>query len=290
MRLFEKILCPVDFSECSVRALQWAEYLASEFGSNVTALHVHVPEFATAGADPFIYDYDPVASIEKETKKLKTFLSPLKITAEPLVLSGSPATEIIRVAHQMEATMIVMGTHGRKGLVHTLLGSTTEEVIRKTAVPVFTVSPNASSPAMDEAKRALLPVSHTQEPPGNVEGMRGILEQFGEALTLINVIDYHDEMFGVNFHASPYIVTAYETNEKESELLKTGALLNGKQVKAIIKFGHAAEEILKESLNPNYGYLLLEVKKEKALSRFFESTAYKVISKAPIPVITLKMF
>lgn len=289
MRLFEKILCPVDFSECSVKALQWAEFLAREFGSNLTALHVQIPEFGAAGADPFIYDYDPVASIQNATKKLENFLLPLKITIDPLVLSGNPATEIIKVADQMKATMIVMGTHGRKGLVHTVLGSTTEEVIRKAAIPVFTVSPNATLHYIDEAKRALLPVSHTKESPPNFEGMKGILEQFGEALTLMNVIDYHDEMFGVNFHASPFIVTAYETSEKEKELLKIGELLSGKKVKAIIKFGRAAEEILKESSDRKYGYLLLGVKKEKALSRFFESTAYKVISKAPIPVITLKM-
>jgi universal stress protein A len=288
MRLFDKILCPVDFSECSVKALQWAEYLGSKFGSNLTALHVHGPEFA-AGTDPFVYDYDPTVALQNVKKRLETFLSPLKTPIETLVLSGSSATEIVSVADQMKATMIVMGTHGRKGLAHTIMGSTTEEVIRKVEIPVFTISPNATLRMMDEGKTALLPISDTKRLPTNFEMMRGILDEFGEDLTLMNVIDYHDDMFGVNFHASPYIVTAYETTEKETELLKIGEVLRGREVAPLIKFGDAADEILKELLNPKYGYLLLAVKKEKALSRFFESTAYRVISKAPVPVITVKL-
>jgi nucleotide-binding universal stress UspA family protein len=188
----------------------------------------------------------------------------------------------------MKTTMIVMGTHGHKGLAHTLLGSTTEEIIRKAAIPVFTVSPNATLRTIDTVKTALVPISNTKALPTNFETIRGILDEFGEALTLMNVVDHHDDMFGVNFHASPYVVTAYETSEKEKDLLKIGEALKGKDIVPLIKFGDAAEEILKESLNPKYGYLLLAVKKEKTLPRFFQSTAYRVISKSTIPVITVK--
>jgi universal stress protein A len=289
MQLFEKILFPVDFSECSVKALLWTEYLARKYGSKVTVLHVFTPEFTPAGPDPFVYDYGPIETIKRAEERLENFVSPLRVDCETLVYPGRAADEIIEVARQIDATMIIMGTHGRKGLVHKILGSTTEEVFRKTNLPVFTISPNATIAEMQKRKRFLVPVSSAKERPGNFMTMKAILEQFGTSLTLMNVIDYHDEMFGVNFHANPFNVTAYETTEKERELLKIGELMNGKQTKVIIKFGEAAEEILNEAWDPKYTCLLLGVKKEKALSRLFESTAYRVISQAPIPVITLKM-
>lgn len=288
MRVFEKILCPVDFSEGSVKALQWTEHLAARFQSKVTALYVNVAEFG-ANSDPFIYDYDPTLSMKRAEERMKDFVAPLKIKPETIVCGGSPAEEIERIATRMEATIIVMATHGRKGITHKLLGSTTEDVIRRMTVPVFTVSPKSTFDRWNDNKGVLVPLNITSEPPSCAVRMKQVVKELTVPLTLMHVVDYHDDMFGVNFQASPFNVTAYETSRMEHELLRIARLLNGEDTEAMIKFGNAAEEILREAALMRYSYLLLGVKKEKAFTRFFESSAYKVISQSPVPVITLKM-
>jgi nucleotide-binding universal stress UspA family protein len=288
MKIFENVLCPVDFSETSAKALQWAEYLARSHNSTVTVLHVNYPEFA-GNTDPFGGAYDPDISIKQAEETMKNFLSPLKMNPERIVSGGNPADTIQTIAKKINATMVLMGTHGRKGITHKLLGSTTEEVIRRVAIPVFTLSPMASYDQWEDNKKALIPLAITDAPPACSLRMRKAIEELDASVTVMHVIDYKDEMFGVNFQASPFKVTSYETTRIEGELLAIAKFLKRGQSTAIVHFGDPAEEILNEASLGKYGFLLLAVKKQKLFSRFVESHAYKVMARSAIPVITLKM-
>lgn len=149
MLRWQKFLCPVDFSEVSTGALRLAASLARRFEGEVVLVHVVEPIVAPAD-----FTLGPMTTTEVEDKlaeRSKNAVRELAATVDMpqgkvrvRVERGRASTEIIRVAHEEKADVIVMGTHGYTGVAHVLLGSTAERVIRKAPCPVLTV--RASEP------------------------------------------------------------------------------------------------------------------------------------------------
>ncbi len=137
----KKVLVPVDFSECSRKALQYAVALARQFGASVSLIHVVGLNY---GGEFGAID---IAAIETEmatsaTAQLKTMLEkevPGDLRADAMVRIGPPATTIVDSAREHGTDLIVISTHGYRGLKHFLLGSTTENVVRLAPCPVLTV-------------------------------------------------------------------------------------------------------------------------------------------------------
>ena len=140
-----KILVPTDFSDYSKRALPYGCALAAEFGADLHLLHVMqdviglVPEVGIAFPPTGDYWRELQESAEKALEQLPGSLwsggqSVVRATRE-----GVPFVEIVRYAKEHEIDLIVIGTHGRTGLSHILLGSVAERVVRKAPCPVLTV-------------------------------------------------------------------------------------------------------------------------------------------------------
>ncbi|MEC7522763.1 MAG: universal stress protein [Myxococcota bacterium] len=136
-----RIICPVDFSEPSEKALDYAIELAAKFGADVQAIHAYQlpvyalpdgammagPEFTTKVTD----------ELQKALKELSARKSGVKL--ETHLVEGIPYKEVVRMTEELDADLVVMGTHGRTGLKHLLLGSVAERVVRSSKVPVITV-------------------------------------------------------------------------------------------------------------------------------------------------------
>jgi len=287
MRLFEKILCPVDFSESSVKALQWSEHLARQFQSKLVVLHVM--DFYPTPAEVEI-DYEKYQS--SIATSLREFVEPLTVPFEKMLSTGDPAQKISALANGLGASVIVMGTRGITGTIHRLLGSNAERVMRSASVPVFTISPHCPPPTAEEWKNQLLvPMASLHRLPRGFMRLRKILRELGSDPTFIHVVDFHDAMFDSSFDANPFLVTTYQTVEKKEELARLGIMVakNGFHSTSEIRFGEVANEILKEAETAKYDYVLLGARKKNFLSRFVETNAYKVISQSAIPVITIKV-
>ena len=140
----KRILMPVDFSAPSKRALKYAEQFAKQLGAALTLVHV---------VEPFWYPHDweylpafegnigPVA-LEKEARaRLTTLANEVGSNAPvtPHVRSGTPWNEIVLAAKEYKADLIIIGTHGRTGLKHVVMGSTAERVVRHAHCPVLVV-------------------------------------------------------------------------------------------------------------------------------------------------------
>lgn len=136
-----KILVPVDFSECSNKAVQYAETMAKQFGAELILLHVveeYLPTSELVLLDTTALLREVRDTAKRDVTKLRDQLDPhLKAAAE--VRSGTPYNEIVRTAKQLDADLIIMSTHGRTGFAHTFMGSTTERVVRHAACPVLVV-------------------------------------------------------------------------------------------------------------------------------------------------------
>ncbi len=140
-----RILFPTDFSEQSACAAAYAFALAEKFGSQVHVLHV---QEVLPGTPTFVMGM-AIATKAKESegaslKGIAAFLEQGKWDARsvvPATTEGTPFVEIVRYAKTHEIDLIVLGTHGRSGLTHVLLGSVAERVVRKAPCPVMTIRP-----------------------------------------------------------------------------------------------------------------------------------------------------
>lgn len=135
-----KILVPVDFSPYGKAAIETATAMARESNAKILFVHVQGPPASLAGNEIY-YIGDP------ENQDTKTELLAVRPTDDTvpfdhLLLVGSAAAGILRVAEDEQVDMIVMPTHGRTGLSRVLMGSVAEEVVRKARCPVLTIKAN----------------------------------------------------------------------------------------------------------------------------------------------------
>jgi nucleotide-binding universal stress UspA family protein len=144
MTTYRRILVPVDFSPSSDHALAAALDLAGKLGARLFLLHV-VP-IPLPGWEVYGHEFAPEQLIEKGREGAERELGALAaarssgaVPIEPLVRVGMPFLEIIAAAREIGADLIVMGTHGRTGLAHVLIGSVAERVVRGSPCPVLTV-------------------------------------------------------------------------------------------------------------------------------------------------------
>jgi nucleotide-binding universal stress UspA family protein len=150
-RTISRILVATDFSTGSDLALDYATTLAHQFGAAVHLLHVVEDPFVAGAWTPELYiaSISTVrASLIDEAAARLARLCPaferhgLTVTSEVMV--GSPAPAIRDVAEARRCDLVVMGTHGRSGMAHLLLGSVAEKVIRQAPCPVLTVRAQAA--------------------------------------------------------------------------------------------------------------------------------------------------
>jgi universal stress protein A len=165
IRGFAHILVPTDFSPPSEAALATAKALAAQFGAAIHLIHVLEDPYATVAFASDIYGYVPPGLKESWRKAAQTQLDALldqpekaqfRVTAS--VMFGSPARAIVDYARDNAMNLIVMGTHGRGGFAHLLLGSVTERVVRTAECPVLTVRGTAAALATLNPDAARTPV------------------------------------------------------------------------------------------------------------------------------------
>jgi universal stress protein A len=139
----KKILVPIDFSEYSKKAVQYAVPFARQFNARMIFLHV-LPVRFTAGwaIDPVSYpmiEEDSKNEIETRLTALVRETVPDEIPVEIEVGHGVPSVEIVNTAREMDVDVIVMSTHGHTGLIHAFIGSVAGNVVRCAPCPVLVV-------------------------------------------------------------------------------------------------------------------------------------------------------
>jgi nucleotide-binding universal stress UspA family protein len=137
----ERILVPVDFSDCSLDALDYAVVVAQQAKASLMLLHVLEP--VSYGLDFTLSHVRTREQVRKSwTKRLEELAATHQhpdMPIEYLLRGGFPADSILDAAQTLPCDLIVMGTHGRRGISHALSGSVAEAVLRKALCPVLTV-------------------------------------------------------------------------------------------------------------------------------------------------------
>ncbi|MGO9450982.1 MAG: universal stress protein [Candidatus Binataceae bacterium] len=134
-QVFRNILCPIDFSRISVPAIELALRLAIQNEGTIFLLHI-IP---AGDADSPKADLEHAATNQLRAIGLKWFEG--VIPFETVVRTGEPAAAIVNAESQLNIDATVMATHARSGADYALLGSVTEQVVRRSTRPVITVNP-----------------------------------------------------------------------------------------------------------------------------------------------------
>ena len=141
-----RILVATDFSVQARNALEWAQRFADAFGARLILLHV-IDIFSLAEMGCVMEGgTDPLGLLREQARRSMSELKTLVPNAETVIREASPRPAIVDAALELNCQMIVMGTHGRSGLAHLLLGSVAEYVVRNSKVPVLAVHMRQAQP------------------------------------------------------------------------------------------------------------------------------------------------
>jgi universal stress protein A len=140
------ILVPVDFSQCSLKALRYAVAFARQFKASLTLLYVvqpyYLPGDFASGLDYAALEKEIEENSARELESLAVKNIGKKAPWKVLLRMGRPVDQITLVADELNVDLIILSTHGHTGLKHVVLGSTAENVVRHAPCPVLTVRVN----------------------------------------------------------------------------------------------------------------------------------------------------
>jgi CPA2 family monovalent cation:H+ antiporter-2 len=296
MRNIQQILCPIDLSDASHHALDHARALAQWYKAKITALHVCNPivmppmEFVAAGAmSPPVLTDDERANARQDVLE---FIGGERDDISVVIESGQAAPGILKVAADLPADVIVIGTHGIGGFEHLLLGSVTEKVLRKTACPVLTVPPRARMTSRLPFKRVLCPVDFSDSSLAALELALSLAQEGDAELTILHVFEHSaDEEPLAN---RPIVAPEYPREVEAEFTARLQALVPqnaGDSCRPRARTGHGKpyREILGIATEDRADLIVMGVHGRNALDlMLFGSTTNQVVRRATCPVLTLR--
>jgi nucleotide-binding universal stress UspA family protein len=147
--LFKRIVCAIDFSSCSMHALNYAMSLAQEADAHLTVVHVielppdvprEVHENVLAGPRS-LREYIALAEEDRRARLKDAIPDSVRAycTVDTVLATGKPYREILRIAEEQKADLLVIGIHGRGAIDRLLFGSTAQHLVRQASCPVLTL-------------------------------------------------------------------------------------------------------------------------------------------------------
>lgn len=297
-----RILCPVDFSDYSRRALDHAMAIARWYESTVTALHVFsLPAVGAYGAGPVVFE--PIGLTSADRDQLLAFTRAFieaetasGVGIEAVVREGSTAAEILHQASDMSADLLVIGTHGRSGFERLLLGSVAEKVLRKARCPVLTVPrrlPDAVPSGPVLFKRILCAVDFSASSMNALNYAVSLAQEADGCLTVVHVLEA--EFAGPVGIGEEHIGLAalLQQREEDARTLLDNAVPESAaaycKADTMLVRGKPWREILRIAADRQTELIVMGVQGRGAADlMFFGSTTQHVVREATCPVLTLR--
>jgi nucleotide-binding universal stress UspA family protein len=301
-----RILCPIDFSPHSRRALDYALAIARWYESEVTVLHVALAVPLALGPDVPAPAVPAVVERQRLADEVARFVEaavPGNVPVATVIRHGaSVADEICREADVRQADLLAIGTHGRSGLDRLLLGSVTEKVLRKVACPVLTVPRGASEPAPAVPvvfKRLLCPVDFSASSMKALQYALSLAQEADAHLTVLHVVTYDleteaPEMYETVIADRRLTVEEYrkKCEDYSRERLEAAIPQSARDFCTIdtkLATGKPYRAILRIADEQQTDLIVMGVQGRGALDRLlFGSTTQHVVRQATCPVLTLR--
>ncbi len=299
----KNILFPTDYSKCAAQALEHALYLAKYYNARLHIIHAIVLHQEDP-RNPERYPPNPkelherLNNIVREgmDNDLQAYIEGFKeevISMEEL-RGFSAADLILKYAKVRDIDLIVMGTHGRRGLGYMFLGSIAQEVVRVAPCPIYTVRESEKPLSPKNKKVILSPVDFSDNSKAAVSIAREAADLYGAKLELLHVVENRlysaYNVFGEKtiLQLQQDIVDESQKRMKQIFDESTGPDI-GVEFKVVT--GHIVSEILEYARCNNVDLIVIATHGLTGLKHFLlGSIAEKVIRRAPCPVLTVKSF
>ena len=292
-RLFQTILCPVDFSDHSRQALSYAALLASRKNGRLVVLFVEDPLLAAAAA----VKYDPKTLADKARKELRHLVeravAACGMSAESVTLDiavGQPHEEIARTAERFGCDVIVMGAHGRTGANKLMLGSTTHRILRRSRLPVLATPPTAGrvrGPAKDwPGKMVIAPVDIGQRDRADALAAAAVARELDTSLELVHIVELVSNLPWLDVDADRR--NLQRRRRAVARLTQLQDELKGVATAVRVESGQPADEIAKIASSRQVGLVVMTRRPGQGLFGPRQgSISYEVLCKANTPVLAL---
>lgn len=299
MITIQRILFPTDFSRCANQAFVQAVQLAKRHGAELHVLHAYVPyedHTSLLTVVPAAPEVRPGATILTppmlqvlEQQQAQT----LRIT-QNVVRDISVGPVIIDYAREHEVDLIVMGTHGRRGIGHLFLGSVAEEIVRFAPCPVFTIRETMEPHEAGAFRKILVPVDFSKHAEQAVRYAKELAILYGAELQLLHIVEeqLHPALYATGrssiFEFMPEIETT-SVREIERMLMDSGG--PEVQVEIHIREGRAARDIVKFAESHASDLIVIATHGLTGIEHLLlGSVTEKVVRFSRVPVFTVKPF
>jgi nucleotide-binding universal stress UspA family protein len=282
MQTIRHLLCPVDLSEPSAQALRYAAAFSSVVDGDLTILYVRAA--AT---------HQPGAGRSSDTS-LGTFASNVIGPAPSrrlLERQGEPVTSILSAAVDTASDIIVMGTHGRTGLLRLLLGSVAARVIRRSPVPVLVVPPAVATKGEGSTSLAsvLCAVDFSESSGHAVDYAASIAAAAGARLLLAHVLEWSEEMEPPSSGGRSFLPSSEDDAIHRLSDLLTPEMRIRYDPELIVGYGTPADEVLRFVHERHVGLIVLGIRRRNPIDlAVFGSTTQRLIRDGACPVLTVR--
>ena len=297
MNLYRHLLCPIDFSDASRKALAWSSRFSSEIGARLTVLHVIDTTLLSVGnlvAAPDVFT--------ELRRRAEEGFAPLKNDpglkhASFETVEGVPEDVIVKAASERASDLVVMGTHGISGFERLFLGSVTEKVLHRCRVPLLTLSPSVDEKRTSQSqgtRSVLMAVDLGPESQAVVRHGLGLAEH------------YQAKPIALHAVARPYVVlneSSFEplgqmevdrliealTATRRKDLLAMLPESGGSPIEAIVTVGSPFESLRGIVAERPVELVVMGAGDHgEAGIRWLGSTCHKMVRWAPCPVLVVR--
>ena len=292
-----RVICPVDFSEPSVRAMQHADAIAAWWGAQLVVLHVYTPvpeavpalQLANVGGE--IYEETDLLPLERVALEFADKAGVSRQRSRVVIRVGWPADEIVGHAGAGSDRIIVIGTHGARGFRRMVLGSVVEKVVRNALCPVITVPPHAEARSHPPFRTILCPLEFSDSSLHALPLAMAFAKEGDARLTLLHIVQggrvTADAVEpGASSGMLPVAATEDESQARLRQLLPADA---GDWCTPLVKVVHGSpgDEILRCAAEMQADLIVMGVRKRSGFDQaLFGSTTNQVLRGAACPVLT----
>lgn len=285
----DRILFPTDGSECAEHARRHAVHLADHFDASLHVIHVEerdveltdVVEISEADLLADLHDMIGDRSPLAESR-----------VQERTVAYPTAARGILTYGAEHDVDLVVLGTHGKRGVRRLMLGSVAEAVVRKASCPVVTVGRGAVAPEAMEGGTMLVPVDFSEHRARLLAHAREIAPVYGMDVTLLHVVEMKGipDAYGLYTSLPDPGKLAKRTEKALAEDVESMQAA-GVEVSVAVRSGHPADQILTAADETEAAFIAIATHGRAGLERMLMgSVAEKVVRQAPCPVCTVKSF
>jgi nucleotide-binding universal stress UspA family protein len=293
-----RVLCPVDFSDPSLRALHHAAAIAASSGAALHVLHV-VPEVVPPALPLILAVPRPIIedALAHAARALDAFITRAGLASPPVaVVRDGPAVEaIVGYATEVGADLIVLGSHGREGLGHQLFGSTAERVLHKAPCPALVVPVHADEPGAADRVRFQRLLCAVDFSPMSLRALALALSTARDHAASLTVVHVVEALGEDDLDGSPPVVvrehverlTAAARDRLHAAIARD--LHAELSITEVVRYGRAAHAILREADERDADLIVVGAQGHHGLGLLMLGSAtHTVIRRATCPVLTTR--